>query len=172
MPLGPDAAHHVPFVLPLWGVVEGDHLHMDNHVNFVLHADAGKIIAAAAYPVRDRFQLVVSGVVVSLHGPVRWFDKASFVALGGARGGAAGDTAQRSGEPARAPEGCTPQMALAWCAASAALVRLRARGVSACGSLRWYLLTAAGAAQTLSGAAMLYQRLLKPSIVRRCLKAR
>ena len=131
VPISPDGPHYVPFVLPLWGVVEGDHLHMDNHVNFVLHADAGKIVAAAAYPVRDRFQFTKPGVVVSLHGPVRWFDKGTFVALGGGSSGGgstsagAGAAAGASATGAHGVHGCAPVMALAWCGASATLVRVR-----------------------------------------------
>lgn len=127
MPLGPDSPHHVPFVLPLWGVVEGDHLHMDNHINFVLHGDAGKVVAAAAYPVRDRFQFVKPGTVVSLHGPVRWFDKGSFVPLAGGAGakGAAAGAGAAAGTGEHAAGGCSPTDALLWSAASAALVRAR-----------------------------------------------
>mmetsp|Transcript_6538 Transcript_6538/g.8874 ORF Transcript_6538/g.8874 Transcript_6538/m.8874 type:complete len:241 (-) Transcript_6538:162-884(-) len=68
----------VPFTIPIWGVVEEDHLHVDNHLNFVFHVDEGKIIAATAYPVRDRFQFVKAGSLISLHGPVRWFHRHAF----------------------------------------------------------------------------------------------
>jgi hypothetical protein len=130
VPIGPEGAHYVPFVLPLWGVVEGDHLHVDNHINFVLHADAGKIIAAAAYPVRDRFQFTKPGVVVSLHGPVRWFDKGSFSALSGAAGGDAPGGAA-VGAPGGHGESCSPIMAMMLVGASAVLVRARARAACA-----------------------------------------
>ena len=40
----------IPFTLPLWGVVEPRHIHVDNHINFVFHMDQGWIIGAAAYP--------------------------------------------------------------------------------------------------------------------------
>jgi len=68
----------IPFTIPIWGAQEPSHLHIDNHLNFVFHADSGKIIAAAAYPVRDRFQFIKSGTVLALHGPVKWFHKHSF----------------------------------------------------------------------------------------------
>ena len=40
----------IPFTLPLWGVVEPSHIHVDNHINMVFHMDQGWIIGAAAYP--------------------------------------------------------------------------------------------------------------------------
>jgi hypothetical protein len=184
VPISPDGPHYVPFVLPLWGVVEGDHLHMDNHVNFVLHADAGKIVAAAAYPVRDRFQFTKPGVVVSLHGPVRWFDKGTFVALGGGggSGATAGAGAAAGGAGAAGAHGvhsCAPVMALAWCGASATLVRALLPCCCARMCLLRVLVTALtlhpslhSLSQTLAAAAVFYQRRLKPAIVRRCLKAR
>jgi len=68
----------IPFTIPIWGAQEPSHLHIDNHLNFVFHADSGKIIAAAAYPVRDKFQFIKTGAVLALHGPVKWFHKHSF----------------------------------------------------------------------------------------------
>jgi hypothetical protein len=47
-------------------------------MNFIFHADEGKIIGAAAYPVKDTFQFVKSGTVLSIHGPVKWFQKGTF----------------------------------------------------------------------------------------------
>jgi len=69
---------YIPFTLPIWGVIEPDHSHIDNHMNYVFHADNGNIIAATAYPVRDRFQMTKAGTVLMMHGPVKWFDKHSF----------------------------------------------------------------------------------------------
>ena len=51
-----DKSFHVPLPLSVWGVVEPDHFHMDNHMNFVFHVElgkdgaSGKIMGAAAYP--------------------------------------------------------------------------------------------------------------------------
>ena len=51
-----DKSFHVPLPMSLWGVVEPDHFHMDNHMNFVFHVElgkdgaSGKIMGAAAYP--------------------------------------------------------------------------------------------------------------------------
>ena len=120
---GADAASWVPFVLPLWGVVEGDHLHLDNHVNFALHADAGRVVAAAAYPVRDKFQFVKQGSAVALHGPVRWFDRGSYAPLAGA---APGEAAGAAGAAAAPAAGCGPLPALVWATASAVVVRAAA----------------------------------------------
>ena len=120
---GADSASWVPFVLPLWGVVEGDHLHLDNHVNFALHADAGRVVAAAAYPVRDKFQFVKQGSAVALHGPVRWFDRGSYAPLAGA---APGEAAGAAGAAAAPAAGCGPLSALVWASASAFVVRAAA----------------------------------------------
>jgi hypothetical protein len=97
----------LPFYIPVWGVVERaseaaraangaavDHLHIDNHLNFIFHAFHGKILGVAAYPVRDRFQYGVPGSVITVHGPVKWFRSGSFdsfssspLQLGGGGGG-------------------------------------------------------------------------------------
>lgn len=122
----PDGTHWAPLVIPVWGVLEGDHLHVDNHLHVVFHASGGRIIAAAAYPVKDRFQFVKPGSVISMHGAVRWFKKDTFTAMGGgtARGAAvAAGGAQADGDAAAAPLGCSPAVAAAWSAASAMLVR-------------------------------------------------
>ena len=138
----PGGSHTVPFTLPAWGVVESGALHLDNHLHVVLHADAGAVVAAGAYALRDRFQFVQPGVTLSLHGPVRWFDKATFTPLAGA-GGAAGD----AGRPRpRRGEGVSPLAVLAWCGATATA--------------------------TAAGAAALYVQRLKPAVIRKCLKAR
>ena len=141
----PAAQHFVPFVLPLWGVAEGDQLHVDNHVNFALHADAGKVLAVAAYPVRDRFQFVKDGSVVSFHGPIRWFNKGSFSPLASAPAGERASAAVRGGGAAGG-WACSPTMAAAWSAVSTLVT------------------TAVWSA--------LYLYRLKPQLVRSCLKAR
>jgi hypothetical protein len=67
--IGPDHEFYVPFTIPIWGIVEPGiitssslqhllsvqigHVHVDNHLNFVFHGDAGKIVAATAYPGKD-----------------------------------------------------------------------------------------------------------------------
>lgn len=123
VPVGADAASWLPFVLPLWGVVEGDHLHVDNRLNFALHADGGRVVAVAAYPVRDKFQFIKQGTLVALHGPVRWFDKGTYTPLAGAAPGEAAGAADAAAAPAA---GCGPLTALLWAAASATMVRAAA----------------------------------------------
>ena len=51
-------------------------------MNFVFHVDEGRIIGAAAYPVRDRFQFTRVGSLLNLHGPVHWFNRHSYLPLG------------------------------------------------------------------------------------------
>jgi hypothetical protein len=82
------ASAFLPLTFPLLGDTSGalaGDIHIDNHVAFVVHADAasGEILGAAAYPVRDRFQLVGEGGTVNFHGPVRWFARHTFVPLSG-----------------------------------------------------------------------------------------
>jgi len=78
IPMAPEFDFYIPFTIPVWGVAEPDHIHIDNHLNFVFHGDDGKILAATAYPVRDRFQFAKTGTSVTMHGPIKWFDKHSF----------------------------------------------------------------------------------------------
>eukprot|EP00002_Diphylleia_rotans_P004539 TRINITY_DN13393_c0_g1_i1.p1 TRINITY_DN13393_c0_g1~~TRINITY_DN13393_c0_g1_i1.p1 ORF type:complete len:247 (-),score=35.87 TRINITY_DN13393_c0_g1_i1:66-806(-) len=78
VPMTPDRRFYIPFTIPLWGVVEGEHFHMDNHMNIVFHADMGHILGVSFYPVRDRFQYAREGSLVTIHGPVRWFRKQGF----------------------------------------------------------------------------------------------
>lgn len=73
----------LPLTIPLWGVVEPEHLHINIHFSFVFHVDAGRLIAASIYPVRDRFQMVRAGSIFNVHGPVRWNQQHSFNALQG-----------------------------------------------------------------------------------------
>jgi len=76
--MAPGHDFYIPFTIPLWGVVEPDHVHVGNHLNFVFHGDNGLIIGVTAYPVRDKFQVLVVGDTLEIHGPVKWFDKHSF----------------------------------------------------------------------------------------------
>jgi len=76
--MAPDHEFYIPFTIPIWGVVEADHIHVDTHTNFIFHADNGKIIGAAAYPVIDQFQYVRTSTVITMHGPVKWFNRHSF----------------------------------------------------------------------------------------------
>ena len=48
--MSPDKSFYVPFTIPIWGVVEAEHFHVNNHLNFVFHGDKGKIIGASVYP--------------------------------------------------------------------------------------------------------------------------
>jgi len=81
VPQQPGSQHnyYLPFSIPVWGAVEKDHLHLDNHLNFIFHAQQGRILGVAAYPVRDRLQLGKEGAVITIHGPVKWFHGHSFL---------------------------------------------------------------------------------------------
>jgi hypothetical protein len=72
---------YLPFTIPVWGIVERDHIHMDNHLNFIFHAHNGRILGVAAYPVRDQLQFGKEGSIITIHGPVRWFNGHSFQPL-------------------------------------------------------------------------------------------
>lgn len=81
-PMSKDKAFYMPVNIPLWGVVEDGHIHLNYHMNFVFHGNLkGQIIAATVYPVRDRFQFGKVGSTVNVHGPVRWFEKDSYKKL-------------------------------------------------------------------------------------------
>lgn len=41
---------YIPFGIPLWGVAEPTHLHIDNHLNFLFHGQDGHVLGAVAYP--------------------------------------------------------------------------------------------------------------------------
>jgi len=43
-------SYRIPFMLPVWGVVEPAHIHLDNHINMLFHMEDGWIIGATAYP--------------------------------------------------------------------------------------------------------------------------
>lgn len=78
----------VPFDLPIWGVVEDTHIHVDNHLNFIFHVARGSLMAVAAYPVRDQFAFVDKNVggLVMLHGHVKFFAGESYSTAMGANG--------------------------------------------------------------------------------------
>src|SRR3989338_1142076 len=80
----PEIEFYIPLPIPIWGVAEEKHLHIDNHLNFVFHTSHGKILGAAAYPIRDRFQFVALGSSLTVHGPVRWLRGSSYDAFSGA----------------------------------------------------------------------------------------
>lgn len=82
VPMSKDRSFYLPMPLSLWGVVEPGHMHINYHYNFIFHVDEGRIIGAAAYPVRDRFQYTRVRSTLNLHGPVKWFNKHSFLAVG------------------------------------------------------------------------------------------
>lgn len=48
--MAPEHDVYIPVVIPLWGVVEAEHIHINNHLNFVFHAEGGKIIGVGVYP--------------------------------------------------------------------------------------------------------------------------
>jgi len=77
----PDMAIYIPFTIAVWGLLESDHAHLNTHTNFVFHVDAGRIIAAAAYPIRDNFQFIKPGVIHNMHGAIKWFQKHSYSAV-------------------------------------------------------------------------------------------
>jgi hypothetical protein len=89
--------------IPIWGVVEPQHLHINNHFNFVFHGIKGRIVGASIYSgmriarlivqnvgdvfvmyvvVRDAFQVVMPGSMFAMHGPVKWFRAGSFTPFG------------------------------------------------------------------------------------------
>jgi hypothetical protein len=104
VPMSADRSFYLPLVLPLWGVSEESHLHINHHMAFVFHADQGRIIGAAAYPVRDRFQLVRMRSTLSMHGPVHWFAGHGYQPLQGG-GGATDGHAHGGGGAAAAGRG-------------------------------------------------------------------
>lgn len=70
VPIGPshNETFAIPVAIPMWGILqEGqdqlDHIHVGTHLNWVFHTEDGKIIGAAVYAVRDRFQAVEAGDV-------------------------------------------------------------------------------------------------------------
>jgi hypothetical protein len=78
----PQHEFYIPFEIPIWGVLEnGDHIHLDNHLNIIFHVQDGNILGVSAYPVRDRFAYAKAGTIINLHGIVKWFQGASFVPL-------------------------------------------------------------------------------------------
>eukprot|EP01104_Vermistella_antarctica_P010411 TRINITY_DN2787_c1_g2_i2.p1 TRINITY_DN2787_c1_g2~~TRINITY_DN2787_c1_g2_i2.p1 ORF type:complete len:237 (-),score=31.68 TRINITY_DN2787_c1_g2_i2:143-853(-) len=77
----PGKAFYLPFTIPVWGLVESDHIHIDNHLNFVFHGAGGHILGVAAYPVRDNFQYGKVGSIITIHGPVKWFHQGTFQSL-------------------------------------------------------------------------------------------
>eukprot|EP00823_Brevimastigomonas_motovehiculus_P002016 TRINITY_DN1306_c0_g1_i1.p1 TRINITY_DN1306_c0_g1~~TRINITY_DN1306_c0_g1_i1.p1 ORF type:complete len:236 (-),score=25.56 TRINITY_DN1306_c0_g1_i1:76-747(-) len=81
VPLSSDHTFFLPFSIPLWGLVEPSHIHLNYHMNFVFHVDDGRIIGVGVYPVRDRFQFGRVGSLINLHGPIRWFNKHSYMSL-------------------------------------------------------------------------------------------
>jgi len=83
VPMVPEQEFYIPFTIPLWGVVEADHTHVGSHMNFIFHADDGKITGVAAYPVLDAFQFVQPGTIYHLHGPIKWFKGHSFQDVSG-----------------------------------------------------------------------------------------
>ena len=46
----PNADFWIPFNLPLWGIVEPTHIHVDNHMNMIFHGFRGSLMGVAAYP--------------------------------------------------------------------------------------------------------------------------
>jgi len=76
--MSPDHEFYIPFSIPLFGVVEQDHIHINNHLNFIFHAEKGAVIGASVYPVRDTFQFVKIGTVITIHGAAKWFRGHSF----------------------------------------------------------------------------------------------
>jgi len=77
----PEMTIYIPFTIAVWGLPEADHAHVNTHTNFVFHVDSGRIIAAAAYPVRDNFQFIKPGIVHNMHGAVKWFQRHSYSAV-------------------------------------------------------------------------------------------
>ena len=72
VPMSKDRSFFLPVLVPLWGVAEPGHLHINQHSNFIFHVDEGRIVGAAAYPVRDKFQYDKVKSMLNMHGPVKW----------------------------------------------------------------------------------------------------
>lgn len=122
-----DRGFYLPLQLPLWGVAEEEHLHINHHMAFVFHVDAGRIIGAAAYPVRDRFQLTRVRSTLSLHGPVHWFQGHGYLPLLGA-GGAM--DAGGAGSAGGSDDDCVGTLGLMfWCLSTAMFTLTFAAGL-------------------------------------------
>eukprot|EP00455_Lapot_gusevi_P024455 TRINITY_DN2546_c0_g1_i4.p1 TRINITY_DN2546_c0_g1~~TRINITY_DN2546_c0_g1_i4.p1 ORF type:complete len:228 (+),score=11.20 TRINITY_DN2546_c0_g1_i4:75-758(+) len=78
IPISFERSVFMPFTIPLWGIVEPTHMHVNVHSNFVVHVQSGHILGAGAYPMRDRLQVIGVGSVMYFHGPVRWFHAGSY----------------------------------------------------------------------------------------------
>eukprot|EP00793_Prasinoderma_coloniale_P004912 PRCOL_00000673-RA len=82
----------LPLDLPLLGEAgEDDLVLVENHMAFVFHADAvtGELMGAAAYAALG------VGSVLNAHGPVRWFNRHTFVPLDVARVNGASSAGRR-----------------------------------------------------------------------------
>jgi len=97
IPMSKDRRFYLPVVVPLWGVVEPTHIHVNIHSNIVFHTDAGRIIGAAFYPLRDQFLFARKGSVVAMHGQVKWFERHGYTPIGGGGGSASASTAGSEG---------------------------------------------------------------------------
>jgi len=67
-----ERSFYIPVTLPIWGVQEPEHLHLNMHLASVFHVEQGRIIGASIYPARDRFQFTRTLSTLNLHGPVKW----------------------------------------------------------------------------------------------------
>lgn len=92
-----DRSFYLPVSLPMWGVQEPEHLHLNMHLASVFHVDQGRIIGATIYPIRDRFQFTRPLSTINLHGSVKWFDAHSYNALGAAPRSDSNSSAQGAG---------------------------------------------------------------------------
>eukprot|EP01095_Lingulamoeba_sp_RSL-Kostka_P011785 TRINITY_DN4579_c2_g1_i1.p1 TRINITY_DN4579_c2_g1~~TRINITY_DN4579_c2_g1_i1.p1 ORF type:complete len:237 (-),score=57.10 TRINITY_DN4579_c2_g1_i1:689-1399(-) len=81
--VAPEVDFHIPFAIPIWGVVEEDHMHVNNHLNFVFHALDGKIVGATSYPIRDMFQFCTVESIIHFHGAIKWFRRGTFESYSG-----------------------------------------------------------------------------------------
>lgn len=80
--MSPEKQYYLPLVLPLWGIAEATHIHVDNHMNLVFHADHGRVIGVTAYPLLDQFQFAKEGAIIQMHGVARWFRRHTYHAFG------------------------------------------------------------------------------------------
>lgn len=99
----------VPFTL--WGVLDKEHVHVSNRMNAAFHGDAGRVSAAALYPVRDKFQYLREGSILNLHGAVHWMKHGAFASLDSSADG--GGTTTRLWPLALAWSLCTAAMTAA-----------------------------------------------------------
>lgn len=78
VPADPSSSEYIPFNIPFMGSAQGVQVTVNYRLGFVFHYELGKITGAAVYPIRDQFQLVKVGSIITIHGSTKWFSLKSF----------------------------------------------------------------------------------------------